>query len=65
MRRVFPFSVAVGFVAFGCTIVAVYTHGSVTVVSMERATGFIHRNLFGVHSETITLCIAVREQTSL
>ena len=32
---------------------------------MERATGFIHRNLFGIHSKAVALCITVGKKSSL
>ena len=65
LGRVLPFTVAVGLVALGTAVITVYTHGTVTMVSMERATGLVYRNLFRIHSQAVTLCITIREKASL
>ena len=62
---VLPFAVAVGFVAFGRTVVAVGAHPPVAVERVVRTAGFVHGNLHEVHAQSVTLRVAVGEQTAL
>ena len=64
-RRILPLAVTVRFVSDRRAVVAVHAHRSVTVIGMERAARPIDRNLLHIDSQTVTLRVAIREQTPL
>src|SRR5690606_17130870 len=65
VRLILPFPPGVGLMCNRGTVVAVHTHGTVSVIAVEGATRPVNRNLMVVHSQTIPLCVAVREEARL
>src|SRR5690554_3678421 len=65
VRLLLPFAVAVWLIAQGATKVTVHAHGAITMVTIHRTTWGVNRNQVMVHTKTVTLGIAVREQPAL
>src|SRR6266851_590849 len=65
IRLLLPLAMTVRFIAGRATVVTIDAHRAVTMVSMERALGRVHRNQIVIDAEAVALRVAVREQTSL
>lgn len=60
-----PLTIAVGFIAEGAAVVAVHSHGPVTVEAVVGAAWGVDGNLMVIYPQTVTLGIAVREEPTL
>ena len=63
--RVAPFAPAVGLIALGRAVVAIYAHRSVAMIGMEGAARTVHGDLLEVHAQTVALCITIGEEAAL
>jgi len=48
-----------------CTVVAVDSHLTVTLVGVESAEGSVHRDLLVVDAKTVAVCVRIGEQARL
>ena len=65
LRLFLPFINAVGFIMFSSAIVAINPHRAIAMETMIRTFWAVDRYLSAVHSEAVSLGVAIREQSSL
>ncbi|KRC28755.1 hypothetical protein ASE28_17435 [Acidovorax sp. Root219] len=65
MRLVGPLAGSIRLIAYCPALIAVHSHSPVTVVIVERALGCVYRDLVRIHTQPVTLRVAVTKQTSL